>query len=254
VVRRRNLKNNDDEDQAEGEGSVNLEDDIDNKSKVNDARSKHSNHAEGDGQEDLIQTNNDKQEEDNALKIEEDKNEWSILEGDNSHKDSNLISEEDKSISDNNEEEQKRLSCSSSKISNSELNDSISHPLSFPLKSKKAISSIPHDYSEIDSEGEVFELPSNSDNYKAGTIFRTGKCFHHKMKEAEVAQVVFRTRLMIKQRQMERLKNTEGIEQKVRNDEEYFPEHPEHPRRHLVRIAQKYKRDRASKNNKAGNQ
>ena len=66
------------------------------------------------------------------------------------------------------------------------------------------------------------------------------------MKEAELAQIIFRTRLMIKQMELSKQKKSDRMapklmESKVRNDEEYFPEHPEHPRRKLVKIAQKSK-------------
>ena len=54
----------------------------------------------------------------------------------------------------------------------SEDQDQVSHHSLLP-KSNNEKASVRHDYSEIDSDGEVFELPSNSESFKAGTIFRS---------------------------------------------------------------------------------
>lgn len=67
------------------------------------------------------------------------------------------------------------------------------------------------------------------------------------MKEAELAQIIFRTRLMIKQRELSkrfenRRANPPNIEKKLRRDEDYFPLHPEHSRRKLENIAKKSKK------------
>ena len=63
-----------------------------------------------------------------------------------------------------------------------------------------------HEYSEIDDgEDEVFELPSNSESFKAGTIFRSSsRWVHDKPSEAELAQIIFRAKLLIKQHELDK--------------------------------------------------
>lgn len=116
----------------------------------------------------------------------------------------------------------------------------------FKTVGKNIQPSVHHDYSEIDSNGdEVFELPSNSESFKAGTIFRAGnRWFHDKIKEAELGQIIFRARLMIKQRELslreqEKRANPLNIEKKLTRDENYYPLYPEHSRRKLQQIAKK---------------
>ncbi|CAI2370171.1 unnamed protein product [Moneuplotes crassus] len=114
-------------------------------------------------------------------------------------------------------------------------------------KENKIKSSIHNDYSEVDSDGEVFELPSNSESFKAGTFIRSSqRCCHDKFKEAELAQILFRTRLMIKHREMsmrqqKKRANPLNIEKKIKRDEDYRPIYPEYPKRKLEQIAKKSK-------------
>ena len=58
----------------------------------------------------------------------------------------------------------------------------------FLSKKEKHSPSSHHDYSEIDFSGdEVFELPSNGESFKAGTIFRAAKSwFHNHIKEDDL--------------------------------------------------------------------
>lgn len=109
-------------------------------------------------------------------------------------------------------------------------------------KSKYNNNSTHHDYSEMDFSGdEVFELPSNSESFPAGTLFRAGKrCYHEKVKEAELGRIIFRARLMIKQRELtikNKSANPKNIDKKLTKDEDYYPLYPEHSRRKLQKIA-----------------
>ena len=115
---------------------------------------------------------------------------------------------------------------------------------SFYPRKKKHNPSSHHDYSEIDFSGdEVFELPSNSESFKAGTIFRAGNSwFHDNIKEADLGQIIFRARLMVKQRELSiknRKPNPTNIQKKLVHDEDYYPLNPEHSRRRLQKIVRK---------------
>ena len=115
---------------------------------------------------------------------------------------------------------------------------------SFYPRKKKHNPSSHHDYSEIDFSGdEVFELPSNSESFKAGTIFRAGNSwFHDNIKEADLGQIIFRARLMVKQRELSiknRKPNPANIQKKLVHDEDYYPLNPEHSRRRLQKIVRK---------------
>lgn len=70
--------------------------------------------------------------------------------------------------------------------------------------------------------------------------------WNHKFKEAELAQILFRARLMIKQRELSnkiknRRANPLNIEKKIKRDEDYRPIYPDYPKRKLEHIAQKSK-------------